>query len=261
MDYAQYIVIILCRLAPLKQYTISQETDQQIIDRARRIDRTGQQQLVLPLRHAKSDSASWASRTSLATTLNMMRAKPRQKLLVAVQIQLAEVIARDIKSATHTCAISDPIPTFVSVWPPKLSIHPDWKNPHDAAGRLCETTVEQYWNCSVMMFRNRITNLLGALSRSVALRTFSVAQVARFDAHLLGIGSKAYASQYALQLERLHAPTAKEVCDGKFECPQCKAEKRVANNTQSTQVQTRSGDESMTSFVLCNECGNRFRRS
>ncbi|XP_032810799.1 transcription elongation factor A protein 1-like isoform X1 [Petromyzon marinus] len=39
-----------------------------------------------------------------------------------------------------------------------------------------------------------------------------------------------------------------------FSCGKCKKK-----NTTYTQVQTRSADEPMTTFVLCNECGNRWK--
>ncbi|KPP73447.1 transcription elongation factor A protein 2-like [Scleropages formosus] len=40
-----------------------------------------------------------------------------------------------------------------------------------------------------------------------------------------------------------------------FVCGKCKGK-----NCTYTQVQTRSADEPMTTFVLCNECGNRWKR-
>ncbi|CAO2580986.1 Transcription elongation factor A protein 1 [Lemmus lemmus] len=39
-----------------------------------------------------------------------------------------------------------------------------------------------------------------------------------------------------------------------FTCGKCKKK-----NCTYTQVQTRSADEPMTTFVLCNECGNRWK--
>uniref|UniRef100_A0A4W3JGE8 Transcription elongation factor n=1 Tax=Callorhinchus milii TaxID=7868 RepID=A0A4W3JGE8_CALMI len=39
-----------------------------------------------------------------------------------------------------------------------------------------------------------------------------------------------------------------------FKCGKCKK-----HNCSYTQVQTRSADEPMTTFVLCNECGNRWK--
>ncbi|XP_025229572.1 transcription elongation factor A protein 3-like, partial [Theropithecus gelada] len=39
-----------------------------------------------------------------------------------------------------------------------------------------------------------------------------------------------------------------------FQCSKCKKK-----NCTYNQVQTRSADEPMTTFVLCNECGNRWK--
>ena len=39
-----------------------------------------------------------------------------------------------------------------------------------------------------------------------------------------------------------------------FTCGKCKKK-----NCTYTQVQTRSADEPMTTFVVCNECGNRWK--
>ena len=48
--------------------------------------------------------------------------------------------------------------------------------------------------------------------------------------------------------------------EGMFECMKCKRNK--AQNTRKTtyyQMQTRSADEPMTTFVSCHECGNRWK--
>jgi transcription elongation factor S-II len=42
--------------------------------------------------------------------------------------------------------------------------------------------------------------------------------------------------------------------EGIFKCRRCKS-----NNTTYTQLQTRSSDEPMTSFILCENCGNRWK--
>jgi len=39
-----------------------------------------------------------------------------------------------------------------------------------------------------------------------------------------------------------------------LKCGKCKK-----NNCTYNQIQTRSADEPMTTFVLCNECGNRWK--
>ena len=48
--------------------------------------------------------------------------------------------------------------------------------------------------------------------------------------------------------------------EGMFECSKCRHNK--AKNTRKTtyyQMQTRSADEPMTTFVTCHECGNRWK--
>lgn len=50
----------------------------------------------------------------------------------------------------------------------------------------------------------------------------------------------------------LEAATA---ADGVFQCRACKSRK-----TQYTQLQTRSADEPMTTFILCCNCGKRWRQ-
>jgi len=48
--------------------------------------------------------------------------------------------------------------------------------------------------------------------------------------------------------------TEKEIPDGMFKCGKCKTMK-----TAYTQVQTRSADEPMTTYVCCLNCGNRWK--
>lgn len=47
---------------------------------------------------------------------------------------------------------------------------------------------------------------------------------------------------------------ADEIEEGTFGCRKCKSKK-----TTYYQLQTRSADESMTTFVTCHQCGNRWR--
>lgn len=46
----------------------------------------------------------------------------------------------------------------------------------------------------------------------------------------------------------------KEIHDGMFKCGKCKS-----NNTSYYQLQTRSADESMTTFHTCHNCGKRWK--
>lgn len=48
--------------------------------------------------------------------------------------------------------------------------------------------------------------------------------------------------------------------EGMFECSKCRRNK-AANTKRTTyyQMQTRSADEPMTTFVTCHECGNRWK--
>lgn len=45
-----------------------------------------------------------------------------------------------------------------------------------------------------------------------------------------------------------------KVSEGTFKCGKC-----GSRNTDYSQKQTRSADEPMTTFGVCNDCGNRWR--
>lgn len=44
-----------------------------------------------------------------------------------------------------------------------------------------------------------------------------------------------------------------------FQCGVCRKNKRPSNNCSYYQLQTRSADEPMTTYVTCLECGNRWK--
>jgi DNA-directed RNA polymerase subunit M/transcription elongation factor TFIIS len=58
----------------------------------------------------------------------------------------------------------------------------------------------------------------------------------------------------ARELEREAAQASVEAHDGQFKCGKCKSQK-----TSYYQLQTRSADEPMTTFVTCTACGNRWK--
>ena len=57
-----------------------------------------------------------------------------------------------------------------------------------------------------------------------------------------------------MQLEQIRAKDSDY--EGIFKCKKCKS-----NKTEYSQMQTRSADEPMTTFVTCKNCGNRWKFS
>jgi transcription elongation factor S-II len=59
---------------------------------------------------------------------------------------------------------------------------------------------------------------------------------------------------FDLQMEKIRSKD--DEYDGVFACKKCKSK-----NTEYHQMQTRSADEPMTTFVCCNNCGKRWKFS
>lgn len=55
-------------------------------------------------------------------------------------------------------------------------------------------------------------------------------------------------------LRILEISKSEQAIVGILDCPRCKT-----NNTEYRQLQTRSGDEGITTFAFCNGCGNRWK--
>lgn len=61
-------------------------------------------------------------------------------------------------------------------------------------------------------------------------------------------------AQIKLEVMQRHLPPDQEVSDGMFTCNKCKSKKTVYY-----QMQTRSADEPMTTYVTCTNCGAKWR--
>nr|XP_033812130.1 transcription elongation factor A protein 3 isoform X1 [Geotrypetes seraphini] len=108
--------------------------------------------------------------------------------------------------------------------------------------------------------RSRISNLKDpknpGLRRNVLCGNISTERIARMTAEEMASDElKELRNAMTLEAIREHqmAKTGGTQTD-LFQCSKCKKK-----NCSYNQVQTRSADEPMTTFVLCNECGNRWK--
>uniref|UniRef100_A0A8C0GR91 Uncharacterized protein n=1 Tax=Chelonoidis abingdonii TaxID=106734 RepID=A0A8C0GR91_CHEAB len=108
--------------------------------------------------------------------------------------------------------------------------------------------------------RSRISNLKDPknpnLRRNVLNGAISPSLIARMTAEEMASDElKELRNAMTLEAIREHqmAKTGGTTTD-LFQCGKCKKK-----NCTYNQVQTRSADEPMTTFVLCNECGNRWK--
>jgi len=62
--------------------------------------------------------------------------------------------------------------------------------------------------------------------------------------------------QYLRSIRKKKRIRVQEQYSDAYECPQC-----GQRNVQYTQLQTRSADEGMTSFMLCMECNHRWKEN
>ncbi|XP_078001732.1 transcription elongation factor A protein 3 [Phascolarctos cinereus] len=108
--------------------------------------------------------------------------------------------------------------------------------------------------------RSRISNLKDprnpSLRRNVLCGAISTSLIAKMTAEEMASDElKELRNAMTLEAIREHqmAKTGGTTTD-LFQCNKCKKK-----NCTYNQVQTRSADEPMTTFVLCNECGNRWK--
>ncbi|KAB0373269.1 hypothetical protein FD755_014928 [Muntiacus reevesi] len=114
----------------------------------------------------------------------------------------------------------------------------------------------KYWN----RVRSRISNLKDprnpGLRRNVLSGTISAGLIAKMTAEEMASGQlrelRNAMTQEAIR-EHQMAKTGGTTTD-LFQCSKCRKK-----NCTYNQVQTRSADEPMTTFVSCNECGNRWK--
>ncbi|NXG11466.1 TCEA3 protein, partial [Sakesphorus luctuosus] len=120
------------------------------------------------------------------------------------------------------------------------------------------------WGGTDMKYRNRVRSRISnlkdpknpGLRRNVLCGAIEPALIARMTAEEMASDElKQLRNAMTQEAIREHqmAKTGGTVTD-LFQCGKCKKK-----NCTYNQVQTRSADEPMTTFVLCNECGNRWK--
>ncbi|NXH43693.1 TCEA3 protein, partial [Dicaeum eximium] len=120
------------------------------------------------------------------------------------------------------------------------------------------------WGARDMKYRNRVRSRISnlkdpknpGLRRNVLCGAIEPSLIARMTAEEMASDElkklRDAMTQEAIR-EHQMAKTGGTVTD-LFQCGKCKKK-----NCTYNQVQTRSADEPMTTFVLCNECGNRWK--
>ncbi|NXB50800.1 TCEA3 protein, partial [Leucopsar rothschildi] len=120
------------------------------------------------------------------------------------------------------------------------------------------------WGARDMKYRNRVRSRISnlkdpknpGLRRNVLCGAIEPGLIARMTAEEMASDElKKLRNAMTQEAIREHqmAKTGGTVTD-LFQCSKCKKK-----NCTYNQVQTRSADEPMTTFVLCNECGNRWK--
>ncbi|NXE97262.1 TCEA3 protein, partial [Menura novaehollandiae] len=120
------------------------------------------------------------------------------------------------------------------------------------------------WGSGDMKYRNRVRSRISnlkdpknpGLRRNVLCGVIEPSLIARMTAEEMASDElKKLRNAMTQEAIREHqmAKTGGTVTD-LFQCGKCKKK-----NCTYNQVQTRSADEPMTTFVLCNECGNRWK--
>ncbi|NXU07718.1 TCEA3 protein, partial [Buphagus erythrorhynchus] len=120
------------------------------------------------------------------------------------------------------------------------------------------------WETRDMKYRNRVRSRISnlkdpknpGLRRNVLCGAIEPGLIARMTAEEMASDElKKLRNAMTQEAIREHqmAKTGGTVTD-LFQCSKCKKK-----NCTYNQVQTRSADEPMTTFVLCNECGNRWK--
>ncbi|NWS07506.1 TCEA3 protein, partial [Motacilla alba] len=120
------------------------------------------------------------------------------------------------------------------------------------------------WGARDMKYRNRVRSRISnlkdpknpGLRRNVLCGAIEPSLIARMTAEEMASDElKQLRNAMTQEAIREHqmAKTGGTVTD-LFQCGKCKKK-----NCTYNQVQTRSADEPMTTFVLCNECGNRWK--
>ncbi|XP_011356332.1 transcription elongation factor A protein 3 [Pteropus vampyrus] len=189
-------------------------------------------------------------------------------------VSLAKVLIKNWKR------LLDPLDVpFISLWPAP-STHPIFTHQQrfikylprallqvleDMAGwPLTVSHIYQELKSTDMKYRNRVRSRISnlkdprnpGLRRNVLSGAISAELIAKMTAEEMASDElrelRNAMTQEAIR-EHQMAKTGGTTTD-LFQCSKCKKK-----NCTYNQVQTRSADEPMTTFVLCNECGNRWK--
>ncbi|KAI8774217.1 transcription elongation factor S-II [Biomphalaria glabrata] len=136
-------------------------------------------------------------------------------------------------------------------------------NPDELAASIEDAIFEEFGNTEMKYknrVRSRVANLKDArnpqLRQNVLIGLISAQKIASMSAEEMA----------SKEMKQLREKLTKEAIDDHqmaktggtttdlFKCGKCRK-----NNCTYNQVQTRSADEPMTTFVFCNECGNRWK--
>jgi DNA-directed RNA polymerase subunit M/transcription elongation factor TFIIS len=160
------------------------------------------------------------------------------------------------------------------------------KEPESAKALENRLAEEASWECSSFRWRYKmkLINLLAELKRApmagltlavdngqvrvkinetpqlvhrLQTKELDVKKLANYNAVQLWPGGPCAKAEFALKAKDLAMEAAKakeEDYEGQFKCGKCKSTK-----TTYYQMQTRSADEPMTTYVTCKGCGNRWK--
>lgn len=129
----------------------------------------------------------------------------------------------------------------------KTSSDPDWKNPHFKG-----------------LYKNLITNMVGLMRNPdtfivdrLKTREISSSKIAFLTPDQLWPEGPYAMCKYKLETidkARMLASDPNKIADGAFMCKKCRSMK-----TTYYQLQTRSADEPMTTYVTCLKCDNKWK--
>ena len=113
------------------------------------------------------------------------------------------------------------------------------------------------------LYKNRLRSLVRNLKNPVLKEILAAPNPEWADVAKLDVGSmrperwKALIDRKAERDENMYAQKVGNT--DMFVCSRCKRQNKKANNCSYYQLQTRSADEPMTTFVSCLECGHRWK--
>ena len=116
----------------------------------------------------------------------------------------------------------------------------------------------------LMMYKNKVQNILASNKRTknglvnrILAGDLKSAKIADYSPDVLELDGLYAKTRFALKTKELAREEAAQLSDdyeGIFKCGKCKSKK-----TTYYQLQTRSADEPMTSYVTCITCSHRWK--